>query len=360
MSTLQPSCASLSTSSISKATRYSACAIPVRRSSSVGLPGPGRPTRPTPPGEISRRDSASSSRSISPAAESCSGSGLAGLPCAVPVGSDICGPVQVRRGTTTETKAIPGTVPPNRARPCQPQDRQLAPLCCPLGGCERDSLFARVSGHVSRLQASVFCLIPPLTPDRTCDDRRTCLPGAGHSAARAGGRGLAFMIFGLRVYFRTIGQGTFHCHRCGGDRQYHLRSGRRWIHVIFIPVIRLGEVGEHVQCANCQTRYRPEVRALPTSAQMLAALPAGMRAAAAAMLRAGDASSGRARRRAMDAVKAAGLADYDDMALDGDLDRAAGPGFDIAAPMNALAVQLVVPAREWFLADVVRIDRKST
>jgi hypothetical protein len=43
------------------------------------------------------------------------------------------------------------------------------------------------------------------------------------------------------------------------------------------------------------------------------------------------------------------------MALDGDLDRAAGPGFDIAAPMNALAVQLVVPAREWFLADVVRI-----
>ena len=163
------------------------------------------------------------------------------------------------------------------------------------------------------------------------------------------------MIFGLRVYFRTIGQGTFHCHRCGGDRQYHLRSGRRWIHVIFIPVIRLGEAGEHVQCANCQTRYRPEVRALPTSAQMLAALPAGMRAAAAAMLRAGDASSGRARRRAMDAVKAAGLADYDDMALDGDLDRAAGPGFDIAAPMNALAVQLVVPAREWFLADVVRI-----
>ncbi|MGO8887372.1 MAG: zinc-ribbon domain-containing protein [Streptosporangiaceae bacterium] len=163
------------------------------------------------------------------------------------------------------------------------------------------------------------------------------------------------MIFGLRVYFRSIGQGSFHCHRCGGDRQYRLRSGRRWIHVFFIPLIRLGKAGEHVQCTGCQTCYRPEVRALPTSAQMLAALPAGMRAAAAAMLRAGDARSGRARRRAVDSVRAAGLADYDDAALAGDLDQAGRPGFDLAPPMNALALQLVVPAREWFLADVVRI-----
>jgi hypothetical protein len=168
-----------------------------------------------------------------------------------------------------------------------------------------------------------------------------------------------FLIFGLRVYFRTVGQGTFHCQRCGGDRQYQLRSGRRWIHILFIPDIPLGNAGEHVRCVNCRTRYRREILALPTAAQMQAALPAGLRAAAAAMLRAGDARSRPARRRAIDAVAGAGLADYDDAALEADLGCAAEIAFDLAAPLNALAVQLAVPAREWFLADIVRIGLAS-
>ena len=88
------------------------------------------------------------------------------------------------------------------------------------------------------------------------------------------------LIFGLRVFYRTIGQGTFHCHRCGGDREYRHRAGRRWITLLFIPVIPLTKTGEHVRCAVCGTRYRMEVLSLPTVAQMQAALPAGMRAAA--------------------------------------------------------------------------------
>ena len=99
------------------------------------------------------------------------------------------------------------------------------------------------------------------------------------------------LIFGLRVYFRTIGQGIFHCQRCGGDRPGRLKSGRRWIHVFFIPVIPLGKAGEYVQCTECGTRYSSDVLALPTMAQMQAALPAGLRAAATAMLRAGDPGS---------------------------------------------------------------------
>ena len=166
------------------------------------------------------------------------------------------------------------------------------------------------------------------------------------------------IIFGLRVIYRTVGQGTFHCQRCGGDRQYRHRAGRRWFTLFFIPVIPLAQVGEHVQCAVCGTRYRMQVLRLPTTAQMQAAIPAGLRAAAVIMLRAGGGASAPARRRAIDGIKGSGLPDYDDAALDGDLSAPATPGDcgqDLAGALNRLAIQLEVPAREWFLAEAVRI-----
>jgi hypothetical protein len=166
------------------------------------------------------------------------------------------------------------------------------------------------------------------------------------------------IIFGLRVICRSLGQGTFHCQRCGGDRGYKHRAGRRWLTLFLIPVVPLAKVTEHVQCAICGTRYRMDVLAVPTAAQMRAALPAGMRAAATGILRAGGGSSGPARRRAIDAIKGAGLPDYDGTTLDADLAALAAsaqPARDLAEPLNRLAIQLAIPAREWFFADIVRI-----
>jgi tellurite resistance protein len=166
------------------------------------------------------------------------------------------------------------------------------------------------------------------------------------------------IIFGLRVLYRPIGQGEFHCERCGGDRRYQHRAGRRWFTLFFIPVIPLTMTGEHVKCAVCGTCYRMGVLDLPTAAQMQEALPAGIRAAATAVLRAGGASSAPARWRAIDAIKGAGQDDYDDAALDADLSAAAASAHlteDLAGALNRVAVQLAVPAREWFLADAVRI-----
>jgi zinc-ribbon family len=160
------------------------------------------------------------------------------------------------------------------------------------------------------------------------------------------------IIFGFRVFFRTTGEGVFHCQRCGGDRNYRLRSGRRFFTLFFIPVIPLTKVGEHVQCATCGTRYRVDVLSLPTASQMQAALPAGMRAAACAMLRAGDPASGPARQRALDAITGAGAPGYDGAALDGDLAQPSGAG---EAALAQVGTQLAGPAREWFLAAVVRI-----
>jgi hypothetical protein len=160
------------------------------------------------------------------------------------------------------------------------------------------------------------------------------------------------IIFGLRVFFRTLAQGTFHCRRCGGDREYRHRAGRRWFTLFFLPVIPLHAVGEHVQCTTCKTRYVTDVLGQPTTAQMQAALPAGMRAAVSAMLRSGDASNPASRQRAIQAVIAAGVPDYDDAMLSADLTQP----FEVIRPaLNQVGAQLAVQAREWYLAEVIRI-----
>jgi hypothetical protein len=164
------------------------------------------------------------------------------------------------------------------------------------------------------------------------------------------------LIFGLRVCFRTVGHGMFHCQRCGGDRWYRHRTGRRWFHIFYVPVIRLGSAGEHLQCLDCHGRFRTGALGIPTAAQMEAALPTGTLAAATCMLLAGNPGSRPARRRAVAAVRSAGRPAYDETALDEDLVEAAVTGGDdLATALNTLASHLAVPAREWFLADVVRI-----
>jgi hypothetical protein len=166
---------------------------------------------------------------------------------------------------------------------------------------------------------------------------------------------LLMSLIGVRFCFKTTGHGTLHCHRCGGDRPYHQCTGRRWIHVLRIPLIPLDRIAEHVQCRNCRTRYRMEVLGLPTLAAMEAALPAGSLAAVTTMLLAGDPTSDLARSQAIAMVRKAGLSGYDDAALTADLAAADDPAADVAAPLRTLGRQLVTPAPEWFLADLVRI-----
>jgi Tellurite resistance protein TerB len=160
------------------------------------------------------------------------------------------------------------------------------------------------------------------------------------------------IIWGLRVIYRTLGRGVFFCRRCGGDREYRRRAGRRYVTVFFIPLVPLMKTGEHVQCLTCKTRYVTEVLKLPTTVEMQLALVAGMRALVAVMLRAGDPASPLSRRRALDAVTGAGLSSYDDAALAADLTEPAEAGRPSIA---ALGSQLQVEAREWCLAEAIRI-----
>jgi uncharacterized tellurite resistance protein B-like protein len=160
------------------------------------------------------------------------------------------------------------------------------------------------------------------------------------------------LIFGLSVFFRTVGQGDFHCPNCGGDRRYRQRVARRWFTLFFIPVIPLNRVGEVVECATCRTRFNLDVLRLPTAREMSAALPMAMRAAAVAVLGAGDPSDSAARARAVEAVRGYGMDDYDDDLLAVDLEEPADGSAEVIAQAGG---QLTTEAREWFLAQVVRI-----
>lgn len=172
------------------------------------------------------------------------------------------------------------------------------------------------------------------------------------------------LIAGIRVLYRACGQGIMHCQRCGGDRPYSRRGGRRWVHLLGVPAMPLGLAGDHLQCAICRTCYRVELLSVPTTAQMKVALRDGTAAAALVMLKAGDPDSAAARRQAVELISKAGAADYDTVSLAAELSgpgrddgvrRASGRRQEAELALRTLAVQLEAHAREWFLAGVVRI-----
>ena len=163
---------------------------------------------------------------------------------------------------------------------------------------------------------------------------------------------MLIFIWGLRVIYRTLGKGVFFCRRCGGDRDYRHRAGRRFLTVFFIPLLPLAKTGEHVQCLTCKTRYVTEVLKLPTTAALQLSLAAGMRALVTAILRTGDAGSPLARRRAIEAVAGTGERDYDEITLEADL--AASPESELPN-IAAFGRQLQFEAREWYLAEAIRI-----
>ena len=162
-------------------------------------------------------------------------------------------------------------------------------------------------------------------------------------------------LIGLRFYFRTTGHGTLHCQRCGGDRPYQRCTGRRWFHVLRIPLIPLDRIGEHVQCRACRTRYRLEVLAHADDRRHAGGAARGVAGGRHHDAAGGDPASAPARSRAVEMLRAAGLAGYDEAALTADLAAADGRGRTSRAPLRTLAIQLTMPAPEWFLADAVRV-----
>ncbi|MDX6743518.1 hypothetical protein [Actinocorallia sp. A-T 12471] len=160
-----------------------------------------------------------------------------------------------------------------------------------------------------------------------------------------------FVLFGISVRFRTVGEGMFHCPSCGGDRRYRRRAGRRYVTAV-LPLIPLDRLGHTVQCRACRTRFNTGVLRTPTAARMESALPAAARAACCLALLAGDPADTAARVRAVDVVRGYGEDAYGPEELAGDLDM---PESYQLEEIAATGAQLAVEAKEWFLAQIVRV-----
>lgn len=160
------------------------------------------------------------------------------------------------------------------------------------------------------------------------------------------------LVAGSTVIYKVVGKSVVHCERCGGDRPFKRRSGRRWACLLGIPVYPLATTGEHLRCTICRTCYRVELLGVPTADQMQVALLEGTKAAVLAMLHAGDTDSRTARRRAVELVSAAGAPEYGEDGIAADL---AGPVPSLREAVENLAFQLEPHAREWFLSNVVQV-----
>lgn len=169
---------------------------------------------------------------------------------------------------------------------------------------------------------------------------------------------------GPRVYYRTVANGVFHCERCGGDRPYRHRSGRRWAQLLGIPLLPLDRTGDHLRCAICRTCYRVELLAVPTAEQMQVALLSATTAATLAMLNAGGSASLVSRRRAIELIISAGSPKYGELDLQVALEHcikpaeaelSRGPVPRLRDAVETLAIQLETYSKEWFLAKVVQV-----
>ncbi len=171
---------------------------------------------------------------------------------------------------------------------------------------------------------------------------------------------------GSRIHYRTLATGVFHCERCGGDRPYRHRTGRRWVHLLVLPLFPLERTGEHLRCVICHTCYRIELLAVPTVEQMQAALLAATTAASLAMLSAGGAASNTARRAAIEQITNAGSPRYAEpdlvLALAGsgpgplaEKPVTCGPVPGLRTAIDTVAIQLDLHAKEWFLGRMVQV-----
>lgn len=67
-----------------------------------------------------------------------------------------------------------------------------------------------------------------------------------------------FILFGVNDSAERKGKGRFFCPVCHSEQQYVRKTQKRSLTIFFIPVYKMSESGEHVECLGCGSK-------LPTS-----------------------------------------------------------------------------------------------
>jgi len=113
-------------------------------------------------------------------------------------------------------------------------------------------------------------------------------------------------LVGVSARWRTDVLGEFFCPGCGGDRNYRRQHGRRWLRLLAVPVLPLGDAGSTLQCTSCSHRYPLDALERPTSVDLLAMLRTAQYAIVLAVLAAGGTGARAAREAAVGVLLEAG------------------------------------------------------
>jgi HEAT repeat protein len=70
---------------------------------------------------------------------------------------------------------------------------------------------------------------------------------------------MPFIIVGTGVQYSALKEGVFECPRCGVERVYLRKQGKRYFTLFFIPLVPVEDVDEIVECQACRGRFRPVV-----------------------------------------------------------------------------------------------------
>lgn len=175
-------------------------------------------------------------------------------------------------------------------------------------------------------------------------------------------------VAGVRARWRTEALGEFFCPGCGGDRNYRRQGGRRWLRLLGLPVLPLGDAGISLQCTACRARYGLEALEHPTSGNLLAMLRTAQYTVALAVLAAGG-TARTSRDAAVAVIHEAGYPELDEPQVlaalaaitDGDeeLGELYGCGSGLAVELHTalepLAPHLAGPGRERLLTQAAWI-----
>lgn len=161
-----------------------------------------------------------------------------------------------------------------------------------------------------------------------------------------------FLIWGIKVRYKLLDRGGFFCPRCGGDRQYQHRVGRKWFSLYYIPLFPVsGPLNEHVRCDVCKGAFTMEALSRPTSGALSGLLIDGVRGVLVHVLRTGSMQNPAARATAVAEVQRAGVATYSDADLESDLGVVPG---DLSGLLYQLSGQLADQGKENLLRAAVR------
>jgi len=73
------------------------------------------------------------------------------------------------------------------------------------------------------------------------------------------GKELDMIIWGTRGRETEIGTGTFYCPKCDDQKPFTRKKVGNYFTLFFIPLFEIKKLGEYLQCADCNTTFKPEV-----------------------------------------------------------------------------------------------------